>query len=141
MAAGLLLLGLGSATQAAQASTGGTVTYAEQPGAAPSYIFPLQGPDYFNYQDIGQFSNLFYLPLYSFGDNGEPVLNKSLSLAAPPVLSDNNTVATINMKHWVWSNGQPVDAADVIFWMNLLSAATDPNAPVVSTSSTAPGPG
>jgi peptide/nickel transport system substrate-binding protein len=138
--AGLLLLGLGSATQAAQASTGGTVTYAEQPGAAPTYIFPLQGPDYFNYQDIGQFSNLLYLPLYSFGSSGEPVLNKSLSLASAPVLSDNNTVATITLKHWVWSNGQPVDAADVIFWMNLLSAATDPNAPVVSSSSSAPGP-
>ena len=69
--AGLLVLGLGSATQAAQASTGGTVTYAEQPGAAPTYIFPLQGPDYFNYQDIGQFSNLLYLPLYSFGSSGE----------------------------------------------------------------------
>jgi len=44
------------------------------------------------------------------------------------------------MKHWLWSNGTPVTARDVIFWMNLLSSVTDPSAPTIGSSS-APGPG
>ncbi|HUY54253.1 MAG TPA: ABC transporter substrate-binding protein [Candidatus Nanopelagicaceae bacterium] len=67
-------------------------------------------------------------------------MNKSLSLANPPVFSDQNTVVTVTLKHWQWSNGQPITARDVIFWMNLLSAVTDPSAPTVG-SNTAPGPG
>ncbi|MGB9483943.1 MAG: ABC transporter substrate-binding protein, partial [Candidatus Dormiibacterota bacterium] len=38
------------------------------------------------------------------------------------------------------SNGEPVTARDIIFWLNLLSAATDPNAPSISVG-TEPGPG
>jgi peptide/nickel transport system substrate-binding protein len=53
--------------------------------------------------------------MYWFGNNGEPVINKPLSLADPPVFSDNNTVATITMKHWEWSNGTPITARDVVF--------------------------
>jgi peptide/nickel transport system substrate-binding protein len=81
-----------------------------------------------------------YLPLYAFGENGQPVLNTSLSVALPPTFSAGGSVISITLKHWRWSNGQPITARDVIFWINLLAAATDPNSPPVGSSS-APGPG
>jgi peptide/nickel transport system substrate-binding protein len=55
------------------------------------------------------------------------------------VWSDKNTVVTITLKHWYWSNGTPVTARDLMFWMNLASATSDPNAPFIG-SSTSPGP-
>ncbi len=81
-----------------------------------------------------------YRPLYWFGQGGEPVINWKLSIANKPIFSDNNTVASVTLKHWVWSNGQPVTARDVTFWMNLLDAAVSPAAASVGSSS-APGPG
>jgi len=97
------------------------------------------GP-YYSVANSSDFSYSFYPPLYWFGDHGEPVLDESLSFATLPVYSDNNTVVTVNLKHWMWSNGKPITARDIIFWMNLLSAVTDPAAPSLGSSS-APGPG
>jgi peptide/nickel transport system substrate-binding protein len=123
----------------ARAAHGGTVTFAEQPSAPPNYIFPLESGAYSNNNNQGQFSYIMYPPLYRFGENGEPLLNKKLSMAFPPVFSDHDSVATVTMKHWMWSNGTPITARDVIFWMNILSAASDPNGPPVSSDS-GPGP-
>ncbi len=119
----------------------GTVTFAETPGITPNYILPLAGADYFTIVNIPDFSQDIYLPLYWFGNKqGEPVLNNSLSVANPPTFSNDNRQVTVTLKHWQWSNGTPITARDVIFWMNLLSAVTDPKAPPVGSSS-APGPG
>ncbi len=131
---GLVSVSLGSAS----ASTGKVVTWAEAPATPPTYIFPLLNTSYSSTENLADFYTLMYLPLYWFGDNGEPVLNESLSVARKPVFSNNNTEITIAIKHWRWSNGTPVTAQDVVFWMNLLSAVTDPNAPAVGSSS-APG--
>jgi peptide/nickel transport system substrate-binding protein len=97
-----------------------TVTFAEQPGASPNYIFPLLSGAYFDSVNQEQFQYLMYLPLYWFGQSGQPILNTSLSLAYPPVYSHGNSVVTIRLKGWKWSNGEVVDARDVVFWMNLL---------------------
>ncbi len=140
-AAALLVSACASTTPSStHSSSGGVVTYAELPQTPPNYILPLESGVYLDDNNSGQFSELMYMPLYRFGAGGEPVLNTSLSMAEPPVFSDNNTKVTITLKHWMWSNGKPVTARDVIFWMNLLSAVTDPNAPVIGSSS-APGPG
>jgi peptide/nickel transport system substrate-binding protein len=120
--------------------TGGVVTFAEQPGFPPNYILPLESGEYASNATAYQFSNEMWLPLYWFGHNGLPVLNKSLSVAHPPIFSKDNTQVTITLKHWLWSNGQPITARDVMLWMNLLSAVSDPLAPSVGSSS-APGPG
>ena len=128
-----------AATSRAPASGGGTVTYAEQAGAPPNYIFPLLAGQYESNANLYQFDNQLYLPLYWFGDDGQAVVNKGLSVAKPPVFSDKNTVVTITLKHWQWSNGDPITARDIIFWMNLVSAVSDPNAPAIGSDS-APGP-
>ncbi|MHB1526977.1 MAG: ABC transporter substrate-binding protein [Candidatus Dormibacteria bacterium] len=136
-----LLLGACAQSTAAPATAGGgTVTFAEAPSSPPNYIFPMTSGAYFSYANLPDLSEILYQPLYVFGQQGQPVLNKSLSMAYPPVFSSHNTVVTVTLKHWQWSNGTPVTARDIIFWMNLLSAVTDPHAPSVGSSSS-PGPG
>jgi len=143
LAAALIVAGCASTTASHPSTTsGGTVTFAEQADAPPNYIFPLMSGNYFDHNNLPFFDYLMYRPLYWFGgtSNGTAAINESLSLAQLPTFSQNNTVATITLKHWNWSDGKPVTARDIVFWMNLLSAATDPGAPSVG-SSTSPGPG
>lgn len=135
----LLVTACGAVATGRAPATGGTVTWAEQPGVTPNYISPLLADSYESNSNLYQFDNQLYLPLYWFGDNGKAVVNKGLSVAKVPAFSDNNTVVTITLKHWQWSNGDPITARDIIFWMNLVSAVTDPNAPAIGSSS-APGP-
>ncbi len=104
----------------AKGTSASSVTFAEQPGSPPNYIFPMMSGAYFDSTNQEQFQYLMYLPLYWFGKDGKPVLNPSLSAAYPPVYSNGDTVVTVRMKGWKWSNGETVDARDVIFWMNLL---------------------
>jgi peptide/nickel transport system substrate-binding protein len=139
--AAVLLAGCGASTAAtAKSSNGGVVTFAEQPGGAPNYILPLMSGPYFGHNNFSLFSQIMYRPLYFFGTNGEPTFNEPYSLALPPIFSDHNSVVSVTLKHWLWSNGKPITARDILFWMNLISAVTDPNAPVVGSSSS-PGPG
>ncbi|MGA8426354.1 MAG: hypothetical protein WB801_02070, partial [Candidatus Dormiibacterota bacterium] len=129
-----------SADAKTTAKTSSTVTWAELPSAPPEYISPLAGSAWFSVTNLSDFSEVMYRPLFWFGDNGQPKFNPALSIANAPVWSDNDQTATITMKHWVWSNGAPITARDVIFWMNLLEASVSPAAANVGSSS-APGPG
>ncbi len=137
----LLLAACASSPATSHRSGGGVITYAEQVGAPPNYIFPLLPGAYESNANLYQFANQQYLPLYWFGDHGKPLFNPQLSVAKQPVFSENNRVLTITLKHWNWSSGAPITAADVIFWMNLVSAATDPHAPTVTGANGAAGPG
>jgi peptide/nickel transport system substrate-binding protein len=58
--------------------------------------------------------------LYWFGTGANPTFNPSLSLADAPVY--NGKQVTITMKGWKWSNGETIDAQDVLFWMNMMKA-------------------
>jgi peptide/nickel transport system substrate-binding protein len=127
-------------TTTSSAKGGGTVTFAEGAGATPNYIDPMQSSSFFTFANVAELDPDLFLPLYWFGNHGKPGINESLSVAKLPVFSNNNTEVTVTMKHWMWSDGQPITARDVIFWMNLLSAVTDPNSPAIGSTS-APGPG
>jgi peptide/nickel transport system substrate-binding protein len=140
--AALVLTACGSITYHAKttAKSSSTVTFAEGPSAPPEYISPLAGGDWFSVTNLSDFSEIMYRPLFWFGDNGQPKFNAALSIANSPTWSNNNQTVTISMKHWVWSNGAPITARDVVFWMNLLEASVSPAAANVGSSS-APGPG
>ena len=64
-----------------------------------------------------------YRPLYWFEGNAVSELDPSLSLAQAPTFSDGGTTVTVTLRPYKWSNGETVDATDVVFWMNLLHAA------------------
>ena len=114
-----------SSTTAAQTKiAGGTAYFAEGPGAPPNYIFPMTPGQFFSINNLAQFQILMYRPLYFFGVGQQAVINNSLSLANPPVYSNNNQTVTITLKPYVWSDGETVSARDVVFWMNLLKANT-----------------
>jgi len=99
---------------------GGTAVYALPPSSPPNYIFPYVSGPYISIPNINYLQYLLYRPLYWFGGNGQPAVNDSLSLASPPVF--NGTKVTITLKHYLWSNGQPVTATDVMFWLNMEKA-------------------
>lgn len=101
---------------------GGTAYWAQQPLTPPNYIFPLISGAYYTNENVYDFQTLMYRPLYWYGDREAPKIDYALSLADPPVYSDHNRAVTITLKHAVWSDGEPVIARDVIFWLRLLKA-------------------
>lgn len=105
--------------------SGGIATYATLPGFPANYIFPFTPPEDFTATNSDDFQYLMYRPLYWFGDGKKPFLNTKLSLADPPTFK--NQQVTIKLKPNQWSNGEPVTAQNVMFWMNMLQAEK-PNA-------------
>lgn len=112
----------GGAASGGKKIQGGTAYLAESPNAQPNWIFPLMSLANFSTFNIGQFQGLMYRPLYWYGQGGKPVINYRFSIAQKPVFSQNDTVATIHLNHYMWSDGQAVTSRDVVFWMNLLKA-------------------
>jgi peptide/nickel transport system substrate-binding protein len=96
---------------------GGTAVMSEPPSQTPNYIFPFMDPSVSTNQNLFDFTYLMYRPLYWFGYGSQPVVNPSLSLAYTPTFSGRNV--TIKLKHYMWSNGTPVTAQDVVFWINM----------------------
>ena len=127
-AAALLAAGCGSSAGSKSGSTGtavkgGTATVALPPSVTPNWIFPFMSLTYFSVYNSQEFQYLMYRPLFMFGGNsGSPNVNYPLSPANAPVYSNGGKTVTINMKGWKWSNGETVDANDVIFWLNMMNA-------------------
>src|ERR1700733_10383741 len=112
-----------AATSAGKPGQGGTVTMGLVAGTQPNYIFPFRSLTYFSVYNAQYFQYLMYRPLYVFGDNGTSVsVNYPLSPAAAPVYSDGGKDVLINLKGWKWSNGETMDAKDVVFWLHMMYA-------------------
>jgi peptide/nickel transport system substrate-binding protein len=112
-----------SGSSTAPAVPGGTVRVALPAGVTPSYIWPYTPQASAGQVNAQGFQMLMYRPLYMFGGNGPSVtVNYRLSVADPPVYSDGGKTVTISMRGWRWSDGEAVDASDVIFWLNLMKA-------------------
>jgi peptide/nickel transport system substrate-binding protein len=123
----LVATGCASSSPTAVGTTpvsGGTATMAELPSATPNYVFPFTSSTYCSDLNTFDFQDLMYRPLYWFGVGAQPTVNNSLSLANQPTF--NGTQVTITLKHYMWSNGTPVTAQDVMFWLNMEIA--DPTA-------------
>ena len=149
-AAALVLAGCGSSSSPSTTTTsgaaptrmvkvpGGTMTIAESAAAGPNYIFPMMGGAYFSVANF-QLIYLMFRPLYWFGTGYTPDLNPGLSVAKAPVYSNGGKTVTIKMKGYKWSNGETVDAQDVVFWMNLVKADATSWAAYVPGPSQYPG--
>jgi peptide/nickel transport system substrate-binding protein len=100
---------------------GGTVTVAEPSGASPNDIFPLPpGTNTNGYNanlEEGIWPNLVYV-----GYGAKSVVNPQESLYSSLTWSDNDSVITIVLKPWKWSDGVPITARDFTFVYNMLKA-------------------
>ncbi len=107
--------------------TGGTVTYDIENGSQPQYIMPVTpGADTSVYN--AEFQYLLYRPLYWTPQGNRPIINQALSLAKLPVYSNGNKTLTIHMNsQYKWSDGKPVTAQDVEFFIDILRAAVKEN--------------
>ncbi len=112
--------GNGSTTSGTTPVSGGTAVMAEPPSTPPTYIFPYMSASEASDENIFELQYLMYRPLYWFGVGEQPTFNSSLSLASQPTF--NGTKVTINLKHYMWSNGTQVTASDVMFWLNMEKA-------------------
>jgi peptide/nickel transport system substrate-binding protein len=112
-----------SASSTAAAVPGGTARVALPAGVTLNYIWPFTPLTNANEYNAEGFQMLMYRPLYMFGNNGPSVdVNYPLSVANAPVYSNGGKTVTITMKGWKWSNGEAVNASDVVFWLNMMKA-------------------
>jgi peptide/nickel transport system substrate-binding protein len=105
--------------------TGGTATIALTPTDSQfNFIFPLLNFTNDTYANVTYSQYLMWRPLYWFGSPGHVGVNEKESLADPASIttSGGDTIATIQLKAYRWSDGQPVTSRDVQFWINLLRA-------------------
>jgi peptide/nickel transport system substrate-binding protein len=129
-AAAALVAGCASTTSPSSSSSsgtpikGGTATIAMPAGVTYSWIFPFYQITNASVYNDEQFQFLMYRPLYMFGNNTNTsvAINYPLSPADAPVYSNGGRTVTVNMKGWKWSNGETVDAADVVFFLNMAEA-------------------
>ena len=102
------------------------MTYGFVSGEQPNWIFPYDSPAYSSVSNLDDLQQPLFRPLYWFGgQNDQPTVDYGLSVADPPVYSDGGKTVVINLKGWKWSDGETVDAQDVIFWLHLMEAAPD----------------
>ncbi|MGH9918759.1 MAG: ABC transporter substrate-binding protein, partial [Nitrososphaerales archaeon] len=120
----LLAPGVGATSGNSKAvKDGGTVTFAEEPGAPPVYVFPLYPLADYSNNNTAQLQNLLYQPLYWFGKGNTLDISQALSMASAPVFSDDDTTVTIHLKTGMeWSTGAPITSRDVEFWINMLES-------------------
>jgi peptide/nickel transport system substrate-binding protein len=113
-----------SGTAAQPRVSGGTATVALAPGDQFDYILPLLDFEDATGANIEYSEYLMWRPLYWFGGPGFVGLNARYSLADPATVTSagGQTTATIQLKPYRWSDGQPVTSRDVQFWFNVLTA-------------------
>jgi len=120
--ASTMSLGLIAPTLSGASAPQGTVVFAEGPGANPNYIFPYMGCQFFSVDNINQFQEMMYRPLYFFGLGGSPAVQPALSTGSMPKMSNGDKTATITMKGWKFADGQVVNGQSVMFFLNMLNA-------------------
>src|ERR1700722_2329995 len=100
----------------------GTITFAEGATANPNWIFPYESCEYCSVDNINQFQDEMFRPMYWFGLGGSVSLVPSLSLAYNPVYSNHDKTVTMKLKGWKFADGQTVNAQSVMFFLNMYKA-------------------
>jgi len=100
----------------------GTLTFAEGATANPNWIFPFETCQYCSVDNINQFQDEMFRPLYWFGLGDSVTLVSSLSLAKLPVYSRGDKTVTLSLKGWKFASGQTVNAQSVMFFLNMYKA-------------------
>jgi peptide/nickel transport system substrate-binding protein len=125
MVVALTVTGAPAASAAARhraTSGSGVVSMAETASVAPNYLMPFVTGEN---NSIANTNLQFHLwpTLYTIGSPKHiSEINPTLSIADPPVYSDGDTKVSITLKKYKWSDGAPLDARDLTFFLNLLKA-------------------
>ena len=102
----------------------GTITWAEAPGTAPTWIFPVVPSTAGTVSSTNQFEFEMWRPLYWFTNGVQPIETPSMSMADEPVYSNGDKTITIRLKtNYRWSDGQPVTSKDALFFLDEVRAA------------------
>jgi peptide/nickel transport system substrate-binding protein len=124
----LVAAGCGGGGTSASAPTGPPVksavaTLANLNGAGANCMFPMETTNCYSVTNYQDFQYLMVRPLYMFGGNNQSInVNYALSPASAPTYTNGDKTVVINIKPWKWSDGQTVDAKDLIFFLNMLEA-------------------
>jgi peptide/nickel transport system substrate-binding protein len=117
--------GIGSVPpEASGAQKAGTITWAIAPNTAPNWIFPVVTS-----ASNSVFNNFTFIwemwrPLYWTVNGTDPEVEPSMSIANPPTYTNGDKTVTISLKsNYKWSNGQPITANDLLFYIDLVKAA------------------
>jgi peptide/nickel transport system substrate-binding protein len=107
---------------------GGTITYDIESGSQPNWIMPIT-PGANSSVYTSEFQYLMFRPLFWTPVGNRPVINYALSIGKAPVYSNGDKTVTLNLNsNYKWADGHPVDAQDVLFWIDELRAAVHENA-------------
>jgi len=102
----------------------GTITWAMAPGTPPNFIFPLVNGANNSVFNVQSFQWEFWRPLYWTSDGSSPKLVPDMSPANVPTYTNDDKTVTISLKStFKWSDGQPITADDILFYINLVQAA------------------
>jgi peptide/nickel transport system substrate-binding protein len=114
----------GSVPAASGKAVAGTITWAEPPGSAPTWILPIVPGADFTVYSTSDFSFESWRPLYWTQNGVSPTIDPALSLAYTPVYSNGDKTVTVRLKtSYKWSDGQPLTSKDVLFFIDELRAA------------------
>jgi len=106
----------------------GTVRLEQPPGGNPTWILPIMNVANYAAYDVSAFDYEMWRPLYWPDMGVTATIDRTLSLANPPVWSNGNKTVTVTMNgRYKWSDGRPVSAEDVEFDIDLVKAALKEN--------------
>jgi peptide/nickel transport system substrate-binding protein len=118
--------GIGSIPMAAAGAKkkAGTITWAMAPGATPNWIMPVIPSANNSVYNAFNFIDQSWRPLYWTVNGVVPEVVPNMSPAAVPVYSNGNKTLTIKMNSsYMWSNGKPLTANDLLFTIDVIKAA------------------
>ena len=109
---------------AAGAQHAGTVSVAQPPDSAPTWILPLATSASVSVFTVHLFDQQMYRPLYWLVNGVEPKEASALSLASDPTVSNGDRTFTVTLKSgYKWSDGKPITSQDILFWYDVMKAA------------------
>jgi peptide/nickel transport system substrate-binding protein len=109
---------------AAGAQQAGTVSVAQPPDSAPTWILPLATSASISVFTVHLFDQQMYRPLYWLVNGVGPKEAPALSLASDPRVSNGDKTFTVTLKSsYKWSDGKPITSQDILFWYDLMKAA------------------
>ena len=110
--------------EATGTQTSGTITMAEPPNSAPTWILPIVTGAANSVFTVPMFDYQMFRPLYWFVNGVEPKETPAMSLANDPTWSNGNKTVTFTLKsNYKWSDGTPITSKDVLFWYDEMKAA------------------